>query len=130
LDLVCIFEIFYRQIWCSPHAHEQWHLWRQFIRDFAFTSEFLAGKFVMFGEDKKALVYFVSSKGIFVHKYPFILRSNDWLVLEIQLNGQGKRFCGKERNTCKFILTLWCLYLLWKTAGNFATSLYWKFDDG
>ena len=59
-----------------------------------------------FGEDKKALVYFVSSKGIFVHKYPFILRSNDWLVLEIKLNGQGKRFCGKERNTCKFILTL------------------------
>jgi hypothetical protein len=54
------------------------------------------GKFVMFGEDKKAPVYFVSSKGIFVHKYPFILRSNDWLVLEIKLNGQGKRFCGKE----------------------------------
>ena len=51
LDLVCIFEIFHRQIWCSPHAHEQWHLWRQFIRDFAFTSEFLAGKFVMFEED-------------------------------------------------------------------------------
>jgi hypothetical protein len=38
----------------------------------------LAGKFVMFGEDKMgAGSYFVSSKGIFVHKYPLILRYGD-----------------------------------------------------
>ena len=34
--------------------------------------------------------YFVSSKGIFVHKYPLILRYNDWLVLEIITQWTGK----------------------------------------
>jgi hypothetical protein len=44
----------------------------------------------MFGEDKMAAGYFVSSKGIFVHKYPLILRYNDWLVLEIITQWTGK----------------------------------------
>ena len=44
----------------------------------------------MFGEDKMAAGYFVSSKGIFVHKYPLILHYNDWLVLEIITQWTGK----------------------------------------
>jgi hypothetical protein len=32
----------------------------------------------------------VPSKGIFVHKYPLILRYNDWLVLEIITQWTGK----------------------------------------
>jgi hypothetical protein len=51
---------------------------------------FLAGKLTMFGEDKMTPVYFVSSKGILVHKYPLILRYNDCLVLEIIIQWTGK----------------------------------------
>ena len=48
----------------------------------SFTTEFLAGKFVMFGEDK--MIYFVCLKlerAFLFTKYPRILRYNDWLVL-------------------------------------------------
>ena len=41
----------------------------------------------MFG---RRLVYFVSSKGIFVYKYPLILRYSDWLVLEIITQSTGE----------------------------------------
>jgi hypothetical protein len=46
-----------------------------------FTTEFLAGKFVMFGEDK--MIYFVClnlERAFLFTKYPLILRYNDWLV--------------------------------------------------
>jgi hypothetical protein len=48
----------------------------------SFTTEFLAGKFVMFAEDK--MIYFVCLKlerAFLFTKYPRILRYNDWLVL-------------------------------------------------
>ena len=62
----------------------------------------LAGKFNVWRRQDGA-GYFVSSNGTFVHKYPLIFRYNDWFVLEIithRDNGQGKRFCSKEKNTC------------------------------
>ena len=58
--------------------------------DVSFLAKFIMFECFMFGEDKMAAGYFVSSKGIFVHKYPLILRYNDWLVLEIITQWTGK----------------------------------------
>jgi hypothetical protein len=44
-------------------------------------TEFLAGKFVMFGEDKMAPVLRVIERAFLFTKYPLILRYNDLLVL-------------------------------------------------
>ena len=63
LDLVRIFEIFYH----SPHCAWQW---RHFIRDFIYTTEFLAGKFVMFGEDKMVAGLLRVIKGHFCSQIP------------------------------------------------------------
>jgi hypothetical protein len=57
------------------------------------SSEFLAGKFVMFGEDKIAPVYTSCHRGAFLFTSTrFILRYNDWIVLEIITQWTGKTF--------------------------------------
>ena len=50
---------------------------------FSFTIRVFGGKICNVWRRQDGAGYFVSSKGIFVHKYPLILRYSDWLVLEI-----------------------------------------------
>jgi hypothetical protein len=75
----------------------------------------------MFGEDKMALVYFVSSKGIFVYKYPLNPRYSDWIVLEIITQWTGKTIaviCCERRPEISLIAVL--VY----------EKFYWQFDHG
>ena len=58
-----------------------------YIRDFRGV---FGGKICNVWRRQDGAGYFVSSKGIFVHKYPFILRYSDWLVLEIITQWTGK----------------------------------------
>ena len=127
LDLVRIFEKFY-------HRACVWYMWRQFHTGLRLQHRVFGGKIcnVLGGGDKS-----FHERAFFVHKYPLILRYNDWLVLEIITQWTWKRFCGKEKNTCSHWLIVMFYIFVVKDGRKFRyivvldyKKFYWKFDNG